>query len=39
VKKRFTDEQIIRLLKQVEGWMPIKKLCRNHGFTDTTFYN
>jgi putative transposase len=37
-KSRFTDEQIIGFLKQVEGGVPVKELCRKHGFNDATFY-
>lgn len=38
MKKRFTDEQIIGFLKQAEGGMAIKDLCRKNGFSDVTFY-
>jgi putative transposase len=37
-KSRFTDEQIIGFLKQAEGGVAIKELCRKHGFSDATFY-
>ena len=37
-KSRFTDEQIINFLKQAEGAVPVKELCRKHGFSDATFY-
>ena len=37
-KSRFTDEQIFGFLKQVEGGVPVKDLCRKHGFSDPTFY-
>jgi len=30
-KSRFTDEQIINFLKQAEGGVPVKDLCRKHG--------
>jgi len=39
VKKRFTDEQIIGFLKQAEAGVPLKELCRQHGFSDASFYN
>ena len=38
MKKRFTEEQIIGFLKQVEGGVPVKDLCRRHGFSDASFY-
>ena len=37
-KSRFTDEQIIEFLKQAEGGVPVKDLCRKNGFSDATFY-
>lgn len=37
-KSRFTDEQIIGFLRQAEGGMAIKELCRLGGFSDATFY-
>jgi putative transposase len=39
VKKRFTDEQMIGFLKQAEAGVPLKELCRQHGFSDASFYN
>lgn len=39
MKKRFTEEQIIGFLKQAEGGVPVKELCRKHGFSDASFYN
>ena len=38
MKKRFTEEQIIGFLKQAEGGVPVKELCRKHGFSDCSFY-
>jgi putative transposase len=38
MKKRFTDEQIIGFLKQAEAGVAIKDLCRQHGFSDASFY-
>jgi putative transposase len=38
-KKRFTEEQIVRILKEYEGGREIKDLCRELGVTSTTFYN
>ncbi|MFB6261025.1 MAG: transposase, partial [Thiohalorhabdaceae bacterium] len=37
MKKRFSEEQIIRILKDAESGVPVKELCRKHGFSDATF--
>ena len=37
-KSRFSEEQIIGILKQAEAGMLIKDLCRKGGFSDATFY-
>lgn len=37
--KRFTEEQIIGILKQAQSGMKIVDLCRLHGISDVTFYN
>ena len=36
--KRFTEEQIIGILKQAEAGMKVVDLCRMHGISDATFY-
>lgn len=38
MKKRFTDEQIIGFLREAEGGLSIKELCRRRGFSETSFY-
>ncbi len=38
MKKRFTDEQIIAVLKETEAGIPVKELCRKHNISDATFY-
>jgi putative transposase len=35
---RFTDSQIIAILKQAEGGRPVPELCREHGMSSATFY-
>ena len=35
---RFTDSQILAILKQAEGGLPIPELCREHGMSGATFY-
>ena len=37
-KKRFTEKQIIGFLKEAEAGIPVKELCRKHGFSDAAFY-
>ena len=37
-RARFTDEQIIGFLKQVENGVAVKELGRKAGFSDATFY-
>jgi putative transposase len=37
--RRFTEEQIIGILKQAQAGMKIVDLCRAHGISDATFYN
>jgi len=38
VKKRFTEEQIIGFLREADKGVPVKELCRKHGFCDAAFY-
>ena len=38
MKKRYSEEQIIGFLKQGEAGMPVKELCRNHGFSEASYY-
>jgi putative transposase len=37
-KSRFTEEQIIGLLKESEAGAATKDLCRKHGISEQTFY-
>ena len=38
-RKRFTEEQIIAVLKEHEAGAKTADLCRKHGISDATFYN
>ena len=38
MKKRFSEEQIIGFLKEADAGVPVKELCRKHGFSDASFY-
>jgi putative transposase len=37
-RARFTDEQIIDLLKEQEAGTPVSELCRKHGVSDARIY-
>ncbi len=37
-RSRFTEEQIIGILKQHQAGFGAKELCRKHGISDATFY-
>jgi putative transposase len=37
-KSRFTEEQIIAVLHEGTGGIPIRDVCRKHGITEQTFY-
>lgn len=39
MKKRYTEEQIIKILGEQESGMPISELCRIYGISAGTFYN
>jgi len=38
-RKRFSEEQIIGVLKEHEAGAKTADLCRKHGISDATFYN
>ena len=38
-KTRFSDNQIVYILKQAEQGVPITELCREHNISQSTFYN
>lgn len=35
---RFTEAQIMGVLRQAEGGLPVAELCREHGISSATFY-
>jgi putative transposase len=37
--KRFSEEQIIAVLKEADAGAKTKELCRRHGISEATFYN
>jgi putative transposase len=38
-RSRFTEEQIIGILKEQEAGVTVADLCRKHGMSDASFYN
>lgn len=37
-KARYSDSQIISILKQAEAGTPVPELCREHGMSSASFY-
>lgn len=37
-RKRFSEEQIIKVLKEVEAGIPAKEICRKHGMSEQSLY-
>jgi len=37
-KSRFSEEQIIGILKEHQAGMPVGDICRKHGISDATLY-
>ena len=37
-KSRFTDSQILAILKQAESGVSVPELCRHHGMSSAAFY-
>ena len=38
-KSRFTETQIVSILKEVEAGLKGEQVCRNHGISSATYYN
>ncbi|MBG6161527.1 transposase-like protein [Labrenzia sp. EL_195] len=39
MKRRFSEEQIIGILKEHEAGVSARELCRKHGMSDASLYN
>lgn len=37
-KSRFTETQIVAILKEADAGMKVSELCRKHGISDATYY-
>jgi len=37
-RSRFSDTQILAILKQAESGIPVPEICREHGISSATFY-
>jgi len=37
-KSRFSEEQIIGMIKEQEAGLPTAEVCRKHGLSPATFY-
>jgi len=38
-RARFTETQIVAVLKEADSGVPVKDVCRKHGISDATYYN
>ena len=38
-KSRFTESQIVGVLKQVDAGAKVEDVCREHGISSATYYN
>jgi len=38
-KSRFTEDQVLAILKEQDGGTKVADICRKHGITDATFHN
>ena len=38
MKKRYSEEQIIKFLREADAGIPVKDLCRKHGFSEASYY-
>ena len=38
-RSRFTESQIISILKEADAGLKVSDICRKHGISDATYYN
>lgn len=39
MKKRFSEEQIVGVLKEADAGLKVAELCRKYGISEATYYN
>lgn len=39
MRRKFTESQIVAVIKKQENGIPVKEICREIGISDATFYN
>jgi putative transposase len=37
-RSRFTETQVVAILKEAEAGVQVKEVCRKHGISDATYY-
>jgi putative transposase len=37
-RSKFSESQIVKILKEAEKGVPVQELCRQHGFSKSAFY-
>ena len=38
-KSRFTESQVVAILKEADGGLKVAEVCRKHGISQPTYYN
>lgn len=38
MKKRFTEAQLVGFLREADAGVPVKDLCRKHGFSESSYF-
>ena len=38
-KSRFSESQIVSILKEADAGLKVSEICRKHGISDATYYN
>ena len=38
-KSRFSETQIVAILKETDAGLPVQEVCRKHGISSATYYN